>query len=50
MRKQAEQLFRHPLMQWIKKTPQEVLVIGSLVLFYLIHNVIVLVQMILEMY
>lgn len=49
MRKQAELLFRRPLGQWIKNTPREVFIIGSLVMMYLLHNVIVLTQMLLEL-
>ncbi|MDF2454397.1 MAG: hypothetical protein K0R51_390 [Cytophagaceae bacterium] len=50
MRKQAELLFRHPLTQWIKKTPHEVLIIGALVMLYLIQNIFVLLQMLFEIY
>jgi hypothetical protein len=48
MRKQVTLLFRHPFREWIKKTPHEVLIIGALVMIYLLHNVIILIQMILE--
>ena len=48
MRKQITLLFLHPFREWIKKTPQEVLIIGSLVMIYVLHNVVVLTQMIVE--
>jgi hypothetical protein len=50
MRKQAALLFRRPLLQWIKKTPQEVLIIGCILMIYLLHSSIVLMQMLFELY
>jgi len=50
MRKQAALLFSYPVREWIKKTPQEVLIIGSLLMIYLLHSVIILADMLLALY
>lgn len=49
MRKQVTLLFRRPFIQWLKKTPQEVLIVGSLLMIYLLHSTVVLIQMLFEL-